>query len=118
MLSASDLARVRAVQALTFDLTATVSHPNYTDDGAGGRLPAAPTTFTVPCRRASHRSTEGETIVAERVQGRELWDITFPAGTDIRQESIITIGSQGYEVVSKRGPRSWETALVVLCVER
>lgn len=118
MLAASDLARMRAAQATTFDLTATVSHPNFTDDGEGGRLPAAATTFAAACRLAPHKTADGEMLVAERFQGKALWDITFATGTDIHADSTITIGARGLEVASRRGPHTLDTALVVLCVER
>jgi hypothetical protein len=46
MLTPAELAIFRGTQALRFDLTGTISRQGGTDDGAGGQLPGAPTTFT------------------------------------------------------------------------
>jgi hypothetical protein len=119
MLLAADLTRMRAVQALTFDLTATITRPSGgTDDGAGGRLPTSPATSTSPCRLAPHRGEKGEEVVAGAIQGMNQWDITFPALTDVQSKDRITIGTKSYEVISLRAPSSRETARTVLCVER
>lgn len=118
MLTAAELAMMRSTQSQRFDLTATVSRPNGTTDNAGGALPSAPTTFDSACCRTPHKSALGEEVEAGAIQGKGLWDITFPALTDARLQDQITIGSQSYEVVKLDAPKSRETARVVLCVER
>ena len=123
LLSDADIARARALQARSFDLTATVTRLVMVDDGAGGQLPGTPTTFTSPCRISGHKSALGEQIVAGAMQGAGLFDITFPALTDIRLEDRITIVFSGtetksYEVINAYSPKSRETARQVLAVER
>jgi hypothetical protein len=118
MLSAAELAMMRATQALTFDLTATITRLVSSEDGAGGQLPATPTTSTSACRLAPHKSALSEEVEAAMIQGKALWDITFPALTDVRYQDRIAIGGQEYEVISRYGPKSRETARMVLCVER
>lgn len=118
MLSATELAMMRATQALTFDLTATITRLVSSDDSAGGQLPSTPTTSTSPCRLAPHRSALSEEVEAALIQGKSLWDITFPALTDVRYQDRITISGQEYEVISRYAPKSRETARTVLCVER
>lgn len=118
MLTPAELAIMRGTQEMRFDLTATITRPGGTDDGAGGKLPGAPTTFNVPCCRLPHKSAVGEEVEAGTIQGEGLWDISFPALTDVRLQDQITINGHGYEVISPQGPKSRETARVVLCVER
>lgn len=118
MLTAAELAIMRGMQNRRFDLTATITRPSVTDDGAGGTLPGTTTTFTSLCCRAPHKAADGEAVVAGNIQGTGLWDITFPALTDVRGADQITIDGQGYEVISHYAPKSRETARMVLCVER
>lgn len=118
MLTDADLAMMRTTQDLTFDLMATITRLVSVDDGAGGQLPATPVTTESPCRLAPHKAADGEELEASAIQGKGLWDITFPALTDVRYQDQITIEGQGYEVISRYAPRSRETARVVLCVER
>lgn len=118
MLTAAELAMMRGTQALRFDLTATVTRPVTTDDGEGGRAPAPPVTFTVPCCVAPRKSAVGEEVEAAKIQGKGLWDITFPALTDVRLTDRLTINGRGYEVINQSAPKSRETARVILAVER
>ena len=123
LLSDADIARARALQARSFDLTATVTRLVMVDDGAGGQLPGTPTTFTSPCRISGHKSALGEQIVGGAMQAAGLFDVTFPALTDVRLEDRITIVFSGtetksYEVINAYSPKSRETARQVLAVER
>lgn len=118
LLTDADLTRARALQNRTFDLTATITRPTTIDDGGGGTLPGPDVITTSPCRLSPHKAADREAIVAGAVQGVGLWDITFPALTDVGFADRITIGAQGYEVISRYGPKSRETARVVLCVQR
>lgn len=123
LLSDTDIERARALQARSFDLTATVTRLVTTDDGAGGQLPGTPTTFTSACRIAGHKSALGEQMVGGALQGAGLFDVTFPALTDVRLEDRLTIvfsatETKQFEVINAYAPKSRETARVVLCVER
>ena len=118
MLNAAELAIMRGTQNLRFDLTATISRPGGTDDGEGGTLPGAPTTSTSPCCRIPHKAADREEVIAAQIQGRSVWDISFPALTDVQLQDRITIGDTSYEVISLYGPKSRETARVALCVGR
>lgn len=118
LLTPAELAIFRTTQLMRFDLTATIERPGGTEDSSGGFLPGSPTTFTSPCCITPHRAAQQETLVGAELQGQALWDISFPALTDIKQTDQITVDGQGYEVVSLQAPKSRETARVVLCVER
>lgn len=123
LLSDGALARARALQERTFDLTATVTRLVFVDDGGGGQLPGTPTTFTSPCRVSGHKSALGEQIVGGAMQGAGIWDIAFPALTDVRLEDRITVvfsatDTRHYEVINAYAPKSRETARQVLAVER
>lgn len=123
MLSDADLARARALQAKSFDLTATILREVMIDDGGGGTYPGDPITIATPCRISEHKSAAGEVVVAGVLQGANLFDLTFPALTDIRLADRVTIvfsatETRSYEVLNMSAPKSRETARVVLVQER
>lgn len=109
----------RTLQNATFDLVATITRPGTgTDDGEGGIIPGTSTTFTSPCRLIPRRSEKGEALAASALRAGTVWNITFPALTDIRLNDRITINDLSYEVIARYAPKSRETARTVLCVER
>jgi hypothetical protein len=123
LISDGVIAQARRLQERTFDLTATITRLVMIDDGGGGQLPGEPVEFTSPCRISGHKSAVGEQIVGGAMQGAGLWDITFPALTDIRLEDRITIvfsatDTRSYEVINAYAPKSRETARQVLAIQR
>lgn len=123
IVSDATLVQARAMQARTFDLTATVTREVLIDDGGGGTYPGTSVIFQTPCRISGHKSAAGEVMVAGVLQGQSLFDITMPALTDIRLADRITIvfsatDTRTYEVLNMSAPKSRETARTVLAQER
>ena len=118
LVNAATLAQVRAMQALTFDKTATVTRAVYVDDGEGGTLPGTPITFTSPCRLSPNKTADSEAVIAGAIDTTGMWEITFPALTDIRASDDITVDGKSFEIARVYGPKSRETARVVLAVEK
>jgi hypothetical protein len=110
--------QARALQARTFDELATITRLVWIDDGAGGQYPGTPVTISVPCRLSGHVSAAGEQVVGGALVGGSLWDITFPALTEILLSDRIEIDGTMYEVVNAYAPKSRETARVILAVKR
>jgi hypothetical protein len=109
---------MRAFQALTFDKTATITRAVYVDDGAGGTVPGTPITFTSSCRLSPNKTADSEAVLAGRIDTTGMWEITFPALTDIRASDDITVGSQQFEIARVYGPKSRESARMVLAIEK
>lgn len=118
LVNAVTLAQVRSMQALTFDKTATVTRATWIDDGAGGTLPGTPVTFAVACRLSPNKTADSEAVLAGAIDTTGMWEITFPALTDIRADDDITVDGKSFEIARVYGPKSRETARVVLAVER
>lgn len=119
----SMITQARALQARTFDLQAVITRQVWIDDGAGGTYPGDPVLINVACRISEHKSAAGEQLVAGALVGQSLFDVTFPAGTDVRLADRFSITFSGgdtrsYEVLNMSAPKSRETARVVLCQER
>jgi hypothetical protein len=120
MLSSAELTALRAAQAATFDQSAVIKRlPTFVSDGAGGATAGSPTTVaTVACRVAPANVADTEMVAAAGVVSRQVWRVTVPQGTDVRAADWLTIGGRTLDVMAIYGPRSFETARVLVCVER
>jgi len=114
MLSAADLAVMKATQALALPSTCSIGRHVLSPDGMGGYSESWSTlTASVLCRLSPH-SAPMEVIMAERYGGRQTWQLTLPAGTDVTADDRVTIDSVAYEVVGINSAGAWETARRVI----
>jgi head-tail adaptor len=114
LISAADLAAMRATQALALPSTCSISRRALSADGMGGYSETwATLTASVACRLSPH-SAPTEVIMAERYGGRQTWQLTVPSGTDVTADDRVTIGSVTYEVVGINSAGAWETARRVI----
>ena len=120
MLSSGELASLRGAQAATFDLSAVIRRqPAYVSDGAGGATAGSPATVaTVACRLAPAQVSDAELVAAAGVVGRQVWRVIVPQGSYVRKADWLEIGARTFDVMGVYGARSFETARVVVCVER
>lgn len=116
MLTATELADMRAVQTLTFDQVATVTRRVLTPDGTGGQT-ASNTTSSLPCRVAPASGAQRSMLGAQYAES-QAWKVTFAAGVDVRMTDRIAVAGHNFEVVAVLGTESRETARVTLGVER
>ena len=115
MLSAGELAAMRATQAEALPGTAVISRNTPTSDGMGGWTDAWAAVGTVDCR-VSPSGSGAESLIAERITDADAWNITLPYNTDVTAKDRIAIGARRFEVVTVL-PKSWETARRVVATE-
>lgn len=107
---------MQATQALTMTGTATIQRAMTSRNDYGGVAESWATAATVVCRIAPARA-EDRPLSGKTIEGA-AWTVTLPAGTDVRVDDRVVVGSRTFEVVTLLGGRTIETARVVLCVER
>lgn len=112
MLSAADLAGMRATLTESLPDTCTLVVDTQTSDGAGGSTPTASSPVSVACRvsplRLTRSSKDAETIQTGRVVEESLWIVTLPTGTTIDPRYRIGHSGRTFEVVETLAPRTWE----------
>ncbi len=106
MLSAVDLASMRAAVMASLPETARILRVIRQSDGLGGFLEVWTELATAPCRVAPRENTPVETAVGGRIVDRVLWVITLPAGLDVRPDDRIAVGSRTFEILGVLSPRS------------
>ena len=117
MVTAGELAAMQAVQQATLVKSCAIVRRTMASDGAGGQTVIETETATL-CRLAASTNMPADRLVAGSVTEQMLWRITLPAGTDVRKDDAIRIGSRTFEVRGLYGPHTLTTALVCVCVER
>ena len=115
MLSAAQIASMRATSLASLPDTAAVSRVTRTSDGAGGYTEAWATVATVPCRIASTGGAEA--AIAAKLTATTTATVTLPALTDVAPADRLVVGSRTFEVLAVLSARSWEIARRVLAVE-
>ena len=117
MVTAGELAAMQAVQQATLAESCAIVRRTLASDGAGGQT-VSETQTAAACRLVASTNLPADRLVAGSVVEQVLWRITLPAGTDVRKQDAIRIGSRTFEVMGLYGPHTLTTALVCVCVER
>jgi head-tail adaptor len=112
MLSADEIAAMRATATASLPETIEVQRATRAADGAGGSTVSWQAVATYPARLAP-AGGEDEREFAGRVAGRSLWRITLPAEADVRLDDRVAVGGRTFEVLGVRA-RSFELCRVVL----
>jgi hypothetical protein len=113
LLSAAELAACRAVQASSFDLTAT--QQRATDDGWG--TIAGPTTIaTFACRLGTPTGPMLTTLAAQ-LGNVPSWALTCGVDVDLRVGDIVVIGADTLRVHAVLEPASYNTATRAIVAE-
>jgi hypothetical protein len=109
MLTATDLARMRTIQADFLPDSAQLRTRTQTADGQGGRTDTY-TTTVVACRL---RPMSGEQTqrFADQLAGVSGWVITLPVGTAVDEGDVIRIALIDYSVIGVTDKESWCTAV-------
>ena len=115
MLSAGEIAGLRAAFEQTFDETCTIKRLGEVNDGGGRRIASYTTVATTACVRAPYDSQGREGTQGDRVTPSDRWILTLPSGTDVRSSDRLVVGDTTYEVVAVRGARTWEITRRVEC---
>lgn len=116
MISAAELASLRATLTTSLPGTVTVTRSSVTSDGFGGQTEAWAAIGTVAAR-VSPTGSGSESITAGGVVAVAPWTVTLPWGTDITERDRMAYGGQTLEVISTSTPRDWGTAVRCDCRE-
>ena len=114
MLSATEVAAMRAIQGAALPDTATRTRKTYVSDGMGGQTPSESTT-SYACRLAPTSGRELE--VAARVTSAVTFTVTLPYDADVVASDELTVNGRTFNVVAVLQGGTWATALRVLAVE-
>lgn len=114
MLSATDLATMRAAQAAALPNTCVRTRVTLVSDSAGGYT-EMPTTVSYPCRVAPTSGRELE--IAARVTSAVTLTVTLPHDASVLASDRLAVDGRTLQVVAALGGGAWQTALRVLAVE-
>jgi hypothetical protein len=114
MLSAADLAYMRGTQDDNLPSTVNIITHTYTSDSMGG-FTSGSTSGSAICR-ISDKGSGSERQIAERLGVDSPYWITFPYGTTITEDDVVTIDSRTFEI-SAVNEGSYSTATRVLARE-
>jgi head-tail adaptor len=114
LLSATDLAAMKATQALALPSTCTIERRSLVADTLGGYTETWATLASGVACRLSAMSAPSEVVVAERWAGRAMYQLTVPAGQDVTADDRVVVGSVTYEVAGLNSAGAWETARRVI----
>lgn len=118
MLSSAELAGLRTTLDQSLPDTAQVLRLGTVSDGMGGNTGTwANYGSAVACRVSPAGNSPSERVLADRVQGRQLWVVTLPATTDIGTQDRLAVGTRTFEVMGTSAPRSYELQRRLFCVE-
>lgn len=107
ILSAQELAYMRAAQQAALPDTCTVSRPTTAVTDTGGVTRGFAPVASYPCRL--HVQRAGESVLSDRSAHQAVLVVTLPHNADVRPTDRIVIGARVFEVTGYASG-SWETA--------
>ncbi len=117
MLTAAEIADMRATQDMALPSSCAISRVALTSDGAGGQTESWSTNATVSCRLGALGNSGAERVIAERLTSVTPFVVTLPAGTDVLPKDRIVVDGRAFEVVVVLDKAAWETARRVAVTE-
>lgn len=120
MISVGELAQLRTDFVFWQTETANVQRTARTPDGKGGYVNSASTVYNGTVDRKPATETRGsvaEVPVGDRAGALSYWLFSFPAGTDIRPQDVITVEDRTYQVAGPALDKSIELQRYVMAVE-
>ncbi len=115
-LGTDELASMRATAQSAMPDQCQVQRVTRASDGAGGFTETWVTVATLPCAIAPMRGRPEERAIAEQIKARVLWVLLVPAGSDVRTEDRLVVGTRTFEVHGT-GERSYEITNDCICSE-
>ena len=120
MLTDDELATMQDTLTLSLPELATITRPsNPTSDGAGGRTTTpSGVVASAPCRLAP-AGLEGraDSVSGDRLTNVQRWQLTFPAGTNVAADDLVTVNARTFTVVSVAAARSYGVSCRVSAIE-
>lgn len=118
MFSTAEIASLRLLDETTFDRLVSIISRTRVSDNAGGSTYTETTQTNVPCRRKASDAGEKESQFGGQLFSGLAWQFAFPVGTVITTDDEIVDGAERFAVMAVLGPISFETARIVLCIEK
>lgn len=119
MLTATEIASMRAVLDDSLPDSAVIERATLVDNGAGGQTPTWAAAGTALCRVSPSDLTPGEQVDgSDAPAARRTFTLTFPHGTDVRPTDRVTFGGATYDLTGVDAPRSWSLDVRVNAVRR
>ncbi len=116
MLSATELAAMRATLNASLPDTAQVQTLTRTADGMGGYTESWTLGASYSCRLSS-RGVPQEYLQQAAVQGAQYWMVTLPYNAAVTRQDRLIVGGKMLSIVGFQSGGAWETAKRVVCVE-
>lgn len=115
MLSATEVAAMRALQGEVLPDNCVRTRAAILPDGAGGHMEGTPEMATYACRLASTAGRELE--IAARITSAVTVTVTLPWDADVISGDMLAIGTRRLQVIAPLVGGATMTALRVLAVE-
>lgn len=116
MLTTAQLTAMRTQQEATMETACTIGRRSYVTDNMGGQTETVTYTAAV-VRVAASANMPDYSIFAGRANEKQLWRLTFPYNTDVRDTDKVVVGTRTFEVLGVLAPATYETARVTVAVE-
>ena len=110
LLSAAEIADMRAVQSDTLPDTVVIWRYTSSSDSMGGVTETWAAAGTVSGRLSPAGRAGQEAIIAERLTAAEPWVITVPQGTTVYERDRMVVGTRTFEIEYINEHAAWETA--------
>jgi hypothetical protein len=112
MLTANDLALMRAAQQAALPDTCSIQRATSSHNVIGEGVPSwAAVGVAIPCRLAPQLRRRDLQAVGEQQRTVGDWVVTLPYDTDVRSGDRIIIGGDVYDVIDTQRAESWLTAI-------
>lgn len=116
--SASTIARQAANHTLFLQPeTAVVQRVTRTPNDSGGSTAGEPIVVATVKARLKDGVGRGLEAYTGRLEGIDLWTLTFPSGTDVQTGDVVTINGRGFYVQGPDGAESFEMTRRVIATE-
>lgn len=115
MIEADQLAFARDQVESAFQDTVVITTSAMTDDGEGGRTSGVTTEIYNGTGTLKRMTRGDESIIADRLQGREGYTLKVPYSVDPSTVGTATVNDEDYEILSAFGGevRSTHTRLML-----
>jgi head-tail adaptor len=113
MLSAAELAQMRAVQMAALPGSAVIERASLASDGMGGfdEVWAAVGTVAARLYPQNVRALPENAVGGAAVISETRWFVTLPVGSTVTATDRLLIGGRSWEVLAVNNSEMWQTAV-------
>lgn len=118
MLTAYDMAYLRALQVRAMNEQAMITNISEVSDGSGGITIGEVTEGPFPCYRFAEVAGVAESLIGGQPASMLRWKIGLPVGTPIKASSQVTIAGDEFNIISVPLPESYDAVWEVYASKR